>query len=219
MTRKVQFIEDEYYHVYNRGTEKRKIFLNPDDYNRFLAMLYVCNSEYPVSVNFRGRTSEIFVTERGQILVDICAYCLMPNHFHLIVRERSEGGVSKFMQKLITGYTMYFNKINERSGALFQGKFKATHIDDDRYLSYLISYIHLNPVKIIDPNWKEVGVTQKNKAKSFLDNYTYSSYLDYCGKERQLKKIINPNAMPTYSETPKDFKASVETWLEYSQEL
>jgi len=95
---------------------------------------------------------------RGEQLVNIVTYCLMSNHFHLLIYEKTEGGISKFMQKVTTAYTMYFNKSKQRTGALFQGKFKAKHASiNDNYLKYLVAYIHLNPIKLIDAQWKENG--------------------------------------------------------------
>ena len=143
----------------------------------------------------------------------------MPNHFHLIIREKEIGGISKFMQKLITGYTMYFNQLNERSGSLFQGKFKASHIDNDRYLSYLISYVHLNPIKIIDPEWKERGIRNKKSAEKFLDNYKYSSFVDYCGVNRYEKSILSMDTLPKYQDTSDYFRATVSDWLDYPSEV
>ncbi len=217
MSRNFYFSPGEFYHVYNRGTEKRKIFLTNHDYKRFLNLLYLANNTSPVPFQLRGSTSyNVFLLERKDTLVDICAYCLMPNHFHLIIHEKEEGGISRFMQKLTTGYTMYFNTKNERNGSLFQGRFKASHVDSDRYLTYLIAYLHLNPIKIVNSKWKESGIINKDEAREFLDKYEYSSYLDYCGMERIQKKIIDINTLPNHSETPKDFKTSIESWLNYS---
>lgn len=139
----------------------------------------------------------------------------MPNHFHLLIRERDEGGISRFMQKLTTGYTMYFNTKNERSGALFQGKFKAEHVDKDRYLKYIISYIHLNPIKLIEPQWKEIGISDRKRAGAYLQNYRYSSFLDYAGKDRLEKRLINRSALPDYFESPLSFKTETSDWLDY----
>lgn len=206
----------EYYHIYNRGTEKRDIFLNHRDYERFLSLLYLCNdSKRAVVTKLQGRTlDKALGLERGPTRIDICAYCLMPNHFHLLVREKGDGHISKFMQKLTTGYTMYFNKLNERSGALFQGKYKFIHANTDNYLSYLISYIHLNPVKLIDPKWKENGIQNKRRAEKFLNGYSYSSYPDYLGLKRYHSKILAKDALPKYFETLKDFKTVIKYWLQ-----
>lgn len=221
MSRSVAFAPNEYYHLYNRGVEKREVFLCTKDYERFLSLLYMCNSASPVDLKLQGsHLHEILLLTRDKKLLDICAYCLMPNHFHLLVRshEDSEGGISRFMQKLTTAYTMYFNKKYDRSGSLFQGKFKATHAIDDNYLKYLIAYIHLNPVKLIDSKWKENGIHDRDHAEAFLHQYRYSSFADFAGFNRLENKIISLEALPTYFEKPSDFKANVREWLEYKSD-
>lgn len=223
-----KFAPGELYHLYNRGTEKRNIFSTKKDYERFVALLFLCNSKNKIHIKDllpRGSTSgnllhDLCEIERGDTLVDIGAYCLMPNHFHLLIKEKEEGGSSKFMQKLMTGYTMYFNTRHERTGALFQGKFKATHAKEDRYLKYLISYIHLNPVKLIEPAWKETGIADRKNAEAFLKSYTYSSYLDYTtmGTERSESLVLEKNCLPNYFETAKMFDAHITDWLDYFHE-
>ena len=143
----------------------------------------------------------------------------MPNHFHLLIGEKIEGGISRFMQKLSIGYTMYFNKLRERSGALFQGKFKATHADNDRYLKYLISYIHLNPVKLIDPQWKENGIANRKKAEEYLAHYSVSSYLDYIGIQRSENRIISKDVLPEYFNSENNFKNTITDWLGYHESI
>lgn len=209
----------ELYHIYNRGTEKRKIFMSGRDYDRFLILLYLCNSIDPVRLDdlTQGSTlRELFAYDKGEPLVDLCAYCLMPNHFHLLVRELTEGGIARFIQKVVTGFTMYFNKLHERTGALFQGKYKTRHVADDLYLKQLLSYIHLNPVKLIEPKWQETGIANRSQAEKFLENYSYSSFLDYTGTDRVESPILNMTALKEYydCEAPSDFKQSVKDWLE-----
>lgn len=207
---------NSYYHIYNRGTEKRRIFLVEKDYQRFLSSLFICNGSKPVDLKIQGKTLlESLRNDRGETIVDICAYCLMPNHFHLLVHEKIEGGISKFMQKLQIAYTMYFNKKNERSGALFQGKYKLSIAETDNYLKYLIAYIHLNPVKLIEPNWKENGIKNESLVLKFLQNYKYSSYSDFVGQKREEEKILNRKALPEYFEKPTDFKNTIKDWLKY----
>jgi putative transposase len=224
MSRNTILASGEFYHIYNRGTEKRDIFTSTTDYNRFVAQLYLCNSSTPVRIDNltkqQGSTllETLLEVDRGEPLVDIASYCLMSNHFHILVREKEEGGISRFMQKLLTGYTMYFNKRHERTGTLFQGKFKASHVTEDRYLKYLISYIHLNPVKIIDANWKENGIHNRKQAEFFLTKYPYSSYQDYLGYSRVENIIINPVVLPEYFESAGDFEASVTEWLNFKSE-
>lgn len=215
MSRNTTFFEGGFYHIYNRGTEKRNIFSSPSDYERFLSLLYMSNGSIPVHLQRQGRTlTEVYKIDRGKTLVNICAYCLMPNHFHLLIHEVERGGLSRFMQKLTTAHTMYFNKRHERTGALFQGKFKAVHVQEDRYLSYLIAYIHLNPIKIIDSKWKEDGIKNQKKAEAYLSEYRYSSYLDFCGHKRIEIAILN-DTLPKYFKTPNDFKTNISYWLNF----
>jgi putative transposase len=214
--RKVQFINDCLYHVYNRGTEKRKIFLEEKDYFRFIHDLYEFNDVNAV-LNlgkrfewYRGSTS----IHRGprELLVEIIAFCLMPNHFHLILRQLKEGGIVKFMQKLGTGYTMYFNQKNQRTGALFQGKFKAILVDKDEYFLPLVNYIHLNPVELIEPNWKEEGIKAWGKVNEFLGNYRWSSYPDYIGI-KNFPSVINKNFLINYYKDEQNYKKYLMTDL------
>lgn len=214
--KRISFALDEFYHIYNRGTEKRNIFLSKNDYNRFLLLLYHCNSSQNIILRLENKNFDADPVK--ETIVDICAYCLMPNHFHLLIREKIEGGISRFIQKLSTGYTMYFNKRHERSGVLFQGKFKSTHVDYDEYLKYVFSYIHLNPVKLIDPNWKENGITNHDRAKKYLENYTPSSYPDYLGVSRKENVIITKDAMPNYFTSVADYERTISDWLNFKIE-
>ena len=122
MTRKISFSVGEYYHLYNRGVDKRNIFANKNDYGRFTALLYLCNSSKPINISkhFDRKRSfqELFVVPRKNTLVEIVSYCLMPNHFHILVYEKRESGISRFMQKLSTAYSMYFNVKRGRTGGL-----------------------------------------------------------------------------------------------------
>ncbi len=201
----------EFYHIYNRGTEKRKIFLTKTDYERFLSLLYLANSSESIKIenirrSERGSTllTRALEVDRNEPLVAIVSYCLMPNHFHLLLHQQVDNGISRFMQKLVTAYTMYFNTKNERTGALFQGKFKSVHAGEDRYLKYLIAYIHLNP---INP-----------KERVTLDDYPYSSYSDLAGILRPQGKILNKTVLPNYFPTPKEFKKEIQGWIGYGSE-
>ncbi|HVV39416.1 MAG TPA: transposase [Candidatus Paceibacterota bacterium] len=223
MSRKTILASGEFYHLYNRGTEKRKIFMDKTDYERFLALLYLCNSTLDVRIDNVKQASQqgstllekTFQMDRGNTLIDLNAYCLMPNHFHILAHEHTEGGISRFMQKLTTAYTMYFNTRYKRMGALFQGKYRAEHAKSDRYLKYLISYIHLNPIKLVESKWKETGIKNKIAAKEYLRRYRYSSFLDYGGHQREEIRIITRDSLPRYFETPKGFTDSVTEWLSY----
>ncbi len=217
MRRKFEFSIGEYYHVYNRGTDKRNIFESSHDYNRFILLLHLCNNIDRVDIDKLLREGQSFPTlintEITDRIVDIGAYCLMPNHFHLFVKEKQENGISLFMKKLLTAYSMYFNKKHSRSGGLFEGPFLAKHANSDKYLKYLISYIHLNPVKMIDPMWKENGISSHENAKKYLSEYKYSSYLDYIGIIRAEEKILNRNSFPEYFNNFKEFENFTDEWI------
>lgn len=175
MRRKVPFENNEHYHVFNRGVEKRKIFLNEEDYSYFVFILDFFNTKQQVvnsRFHYRGRTS---INKPKDKLVEIISYCLMPNHYHFFLRQVDDGGISKFLQKVMTGYTMYFNKKYKRSGVLFQGKTKSNHVNEDKYLQYLKMYIELNPLDLFESGWKEKGVKNKKKAKKFLEEYKWKS--------------------------------------------
>ncbi len=216
MERKFSFSVGEFYHIYNRGNNKSNIFLDAKDKKRFQKLLYVCNNTKPV-VYKTIQGMPLDKIERGEQLVDIGLYCLMPNHFHLLLHEIKEGGISLFVEKLLTAYSMYFNKKNTRTGRLFEGRFKASFVGTDEYLKYLFSYIHLNPVKIIDKHWKENGITDKQNTKEFLQKYTYSSYLDYCGQKREENLILDKRNFPEYFKDTEDFDRFIDEWLSFRE--
>ncbi len=219
MSRPITFSINEFYHIYNRGTDKRRIFITKNDYERFIILLYLANSKEPIRIDTRRQSfKDLFEKDRGENLVEIGAYCLMPNHFHLLLKEKTENSISLFMQKLTTAYTMYFNKKYERNGVLFQGVFKAEHLDDDNYLKYIYSYIHLNPIKLIDATWKKNGIKNQTKAEKFLTEYQYSSYGKYINLNRTENVIINERAFPQYFENTTNFKEMIRFWLSFTKE-
>lgn len=212
MQRKISIAPGEYYHIYNRGVEKRNIFLDEADRKRFVRLLYLANGEEHLVFRLvQGLPlNEVLIGPRH---VAIGAYALMPNHFHILIKEIKEGGTTKFMEKLQTAYSMYFNKKNERVGPLFQGTFKAEHVDRDEHLKYLFAYIHLNPIKLLEPQWKESGIQNKKSAKRFLEKYPFSSYVDHKGEKREENIILSTNEFPEYFSKYKDFEYFIENWL------
>lgn len=201
--------------------------MSEHDYHRFMMLMYLCNSDGSVKLEnvLRGNRGSmldtlmttVFSLDRGEPIVDIGAYCLMPNHFHILVHEKMEGGISKFMLKLGTAYTMYFNKKKERTGALFEGPFRATHVDEDTYLKHLLAYIHLNPVALVEPKWKESGIQNREVALEHLNDYRFSSYLDHSKIARTENLILNFEPFPEYFENEKDFETHIQDWLEYAR--
>ncbi|MDO8183845.1 MAG: transposase [bacterium] len=153
--RKIKFAPGEYYHLVNRGVGKKNIFINTADYARFLFLILYCQS--PVSFTNIGHhtskfkntnTFRISLTTETKVIsnryVELVSFCLMPNHFHLLIKEEQEGGISCYMQRIQNAYTKYFNTKNKITGHLFQGPFRAVHIEDNEQLLYLSAYIHKN---------------------------------------------------------------------------
>ena len=147
--RPIPFVTEEYYHLYNRGNSKQNIFHDEQDYLYFVNLLTIMNNKERVKSRLDKQNSD-----PKDRLVSIGAYCLMTNHFHVLVRQEKEKGISIYMQKVSTGYSMYYNKKYKRTGSLFEGKFKSKYAGEDRYLKYLFSYIHLNPLKTLDQHWQ-----------------------------------------------------------------
>ena len=206
MAERSPFGIDEWYHCYNRGVDKRTVFEDASDYNRFLLLLFIGNSSEPIHIaNLKDRNLHAVLEdtsiERGEPLVEIGAYTLIYNHFHLILKEILKGGAALFMQKIFTAYTMYFNKKNERTGALFAGTFKSKHIDDDRYLKQVISYSHLNAAELFDPRWKDGGGNLE-KVKQHLVKYPYSSLPDFLGQSRPERKILGDSIFELFETVP-----------------
>jgi len=214
--RKVSFVFGEYYHIYNRGNSKQKIFHNKNDYLYFIKLLHVLNQKDNKQMRDQAHQNIFISHENNNPLVSVGAYVLMPNHFHLLITPTENGDISKYMQKVCTGYVMYYNQKYKRTGSLFEGKFKSRHTDNDNHLKYLFSYIHLNPVKLIDKNWKENGIKDVKKTLDFLDFYDYSSYLDYTSEQKRSQYIIlDKKAFPDYFSGFKIFKKEILEWINY----
>lgn len=219
MTRKVPFAPNENYHVFNRGVEKRDVFLDENDYMRMSLLLFLCNDVVPVRLtktlkHYQGPTLIFLKEKQENPLVDIYAYCLMPNHFHLVLRELVDGGAALFLQKLLTAYTMYFNKKYDRTGVLFQGKTKSEHLDTDSYFRHIFAYVHLNPAELIDPGWKQTGLKNKKKTQKFMRSYEYSSYYDYYVSKRPESEILNMKDAPDFINNFDDLEEIIKILME-----
>ena len=189
--RKISLESTGYYHIYNRGVNKSPIFYDDDDYLRFLHGIYYFNDSnfipeyFPYQTRYQGLALDLKKVRNE--MVEILAWCFMPNHYHFILSQKTDKGISKFMHRLGTGYTMYLNRKYEGSGHVFQGTFKAKLIDDNEYLQHLTRYIHLNPMDMHDKEWKEYGAKNLESSKEFLLKYKWSSLPDYLDTENRFK--------------------------------
>lgn len=199
-----QFSPGEYYHIYNRGVEKRNIFLTNKDRWRFLTLLFALQGKESFSqmnrltlnVEHRMFDEEISQGILKTQYIELVSFCLMPNHFHLLVGEIEEGGISKFMQRILNAYTKYFNIQYKRTGHLFGGRFQSVHIDREEYLHYLSAYIHLNPRNL--PNWKGKEI-----------EYPWSSFQDFV-KENRWKNFLNPSLIRNQFKNSREYQLFVE---------
>ena len=141
--RKVTIATGEYYHIYNRGVEKRTIVEDVLDVDRFMQSIAEFNTAVPIGSIYENRGNGVS-TKSEDRLVEFIAFCLNPNHFHFLLKQVAEKGIEQFMQRLGSGYTKYFNHRHKRVGSLFQGPFKAIHVENDDYLLHLSAYINLN---------------------------------------------------------------------------
>ncbi|MGB7957647.1 MAG: transposase [Minisyncoccia bacterium] len=212
--KKPTFVTGEIYHVYNRGVEKREVFLEPSDYFRMIHDLYELNDRDAVLNSQYCSRRNSFKQKGGrarEILVEILAFVLMPNHYHLALRQVEENGIVKFMQKLGTGYTNYFNKKTNRVGPLFQGSFKATYIDTDDYLRNLLGYIHTNPATLVENYRSSTSII------SSLEKYRWSSFPDYIGI-KNFPSITSRKFLLEVMGGSEGVRASADAWLTHRGE-
>mgnify|MGYP001592290554 FL=1 len=211
----------EIYHILSRGVDKRKIFLEEEDYLRFVHDLFEFNDrEAALNIGYFFKNQYIdlrsrYIGEKRQkrkFLVKILIFCLMPNHYHLLLTPIVEGGITKFMRKLNIGYAKYFNQKYERVGALFQGRYKSIHIQNDSHFIHLPYYIHLNPLDLKFPEWRGGEIKNYKGAIKFLENYRWSSFLDYIGK-KNFPSITQRDLLLEFFEGPENYKKETIKWL------
>lgn len=203
--RNIKIAPGEYYHIFNRGVNKQLIFHETTDWARFLFL--ILHFQSPVIFQNIGRPTKEFVKHSvfninsDEIIkkryVELTAFCLMPNHFHLIVKEVKEGGISQYMQRVLNSYTKYFNTKYKKSGHLFQGPYKAVHVENNEQLLYLSAYIHRNPREFTNWSGKE-------------EKYQWSSYQDLV-KQNRFEKLINSDIITDQFKNKNDYNNFVKT--------
>lgn len=209
--RRTPLVNGEFYHVFNRGVARAPTFISRAEYKQaMLTLSYYRYAEPPVSL---ARFKEISQEERQQLLaslqkadklVEIVAFVLMPNHFHFLLKQNQDKGISKFASQFTNSYTRYFNTLNERVGPLFQGVFKSVHVETDEQLVHLSRYIHINPV-----------VSNVIKEDDLL-SYPWSSFSDYVGN---VSPQISTVPVLVHFKNPQEYKKFVFDQIDYGKEL
>ena len=189
------FAPDTYYHVYNRGVEKRTIFLDEQEYTVFLGLLKKYLTGHNHNPNNRHKRSSTDLSAHASLL----AYCLMPNHFHLLLYQKSEQGVTQLLRRVSTGYAMYFNQRYKRVGGLFQSRFKASAINADSYLHHISRYIHMNP-------------------KDYK-TWPYSSFRYYDGTGKSATWLNTAPILELFENDPNQYQTFLEDYLDTKKEL
>jgi len=216
------------YHVLNRGVDKRKIFLDKQDYYRFIHDLFEFNTNGRVNNVYHQFHKNNDIASRyfeRKLLVNIHFFCLMPNHYHLLLsptennsnndkredRERNPK-ISEFMKKVNIGYAKYFNQKYKRTGALFEGRYKSIPILGDPHFSHIQYYIHFNPLDLIMPEWRKRKIENFEKAINFLRKYRWSSHLDYLG-EKNFSSVTQRDFFLDFFGGTKKYEKSITNWL------
>lgn len=241
--RREQFVNGEIYHIIVRRIADNLSFKNIDDYYRGIFSIYEFNNAHPVEITKRRQVirafkkrlkkqikplceiggsppSSNFPDERDH-LVEVLLFCLMPNHIHLLLRQLKDGGITKFMSKFGTGYANYFKeKYNQKGeGYFFRGRFVSIRIETDDQLKIIFVYIHTNPISLIEPKWKEIGIKNPDKVIKFLENkYRWSSYFDYIGK-KNFPSVTERDFMLKVMGGEQGCKDFIENWVKYKGEI
>jgi len=208
----------EVVHVLNRGVDKRKIFLDEQDYFRFVHDLFEFNDVSSVNTTFYTFKRNNDVGRRKiekkprKLLVNILAFCLMPNHYHLLLMPKVQNGIALFVKKLNGGYAKYFNAKYERSGALFQGKYKRIVVEKEAHFIHLPYYIHLNPLDLITPEWRNRKINNFSKTIKFLNSYRWSSHLDYTG-QKNFPSVTQREFPLKFFGSHEQYERCIEEWL------
>lgn len=199
----IPFISGEFYHLYNRGLEKRDIFTQSRDYSHFIQTFLYYQIQNPKPKFSTFRRNKIFPVDHSKKIVEIIGYCLMPNHFHLLVKQLKEGGISEFMRRFILSYIKFRNLKYNHQGPLFNGSFKAVLIESDEQLIHTSRYIHLNPL---------VSLLVKD-----LDLYPWSSYEEYIGLNSNNQ--VSKDEVLNFFKSPQDYQKFVLDQADYGRTL
>ncbi len=206
-----RFSPGHVYHVYNRGVNKQDIFADDRDRQRLLTLLPYClTAETATSYSLFKRSRQQSKQKRrlkpaaGKGLVDLLCYCFMDNHFHLLLKENMEQGLSKYMQKLLNSYARYFNTRHQRSGPFFSGRFRSTLVNSDEHFLHVSRYVHLNPfaARLVDNPF----------------NYQWSSVREYTSASTKQETVCHTSLIKSMM-TPKQYRDFTTDYAGYSRDL
>lgn len=203
------------YHVLSRGVDKRKIFMDDKDYLRFVHDLFEFNDQQrAIDVSYHFNPRDVGRNEKKvrKLLVNVHAFCLMPNHYHLMISPRTENGLSLFMKKINGGYARYFNERHKRTGTLFERRYKHILLKSHAHFIHLPYYIHLNPLDLIAPEWRERKMKNIKKAIGFLNSYRWSSHLDYAG-QKNFPSVTQREFLLEFFGGKKGYGSQIENWI------
>lgn len=211
-----EFIEGNVYHVLNRGVDKRTIFMDKRDYSRFMYDLFEFNdiTRPPKYSDIASPITNPVTTEhkKRSLLVEVLSFVLMPNHYHLLLLQKTENGIPLFMKKLNMGYAKYFNDKYKRKGALFEGRYKSIEVTNEPHFLWLPYYIHCNPLDFIFPQWRKGEIKNSKEALIFLESYRWSSHLDYIGV-KNFPLVTQRKFLIDIFGSTQNYKTQFEQWL------
>lgn len=214
--RELKFVNGEFYHIFDRGVDKRRIFDTDDDFLRFRDSLFLFNdanyahSGDPFDKLVRLEAPDLYDSIRDPLL-RIISYTLLPNHFHLYVQQLKDGGIPEFFHKVKKAYSWSYNRRNNRTGALFEGKYKARHINNEAYFRHIVPYIHLNVLDLTGDDWRGGKVRDWNSSLHFMDVYRWSSHTVFMGQDQDYP-VIDPGAIQNFYRSPEEYITHLRDW-------
>ncbi len=230
-SRQRQFENGGIYHITSRRIGNNLLFRDENDYYRGIFSIYEFNNKNPVSIRQRREERARFKTDpRGRgteeddkrdKLVEVLAFCLMPNHLHLLLQQIEDNGISRFMQKVGGGYARYLRDRYQEEGQrgyVFQNRFVSVPIETDEHLQIIFTYIHTNPIALIEPKWKELGVTNREEAAEFVTKYKWSSYQDYLD-QANFPSVTTRDFILKIMAGPEGCQESIDAWIANKEEL
>lgn len=207
MIERPKFVNDHVYHIYNRGVAKQVIFHDDQDYHHFLSTLSFYLEESPetkFSAVSQEKRPEVLSKNPKNSLIEILAYCLMPNHFHLLVKQSLDEGITTLMRRSLNSYTRAYNTRYNRVGTAFQGRFSVVLVENDEQLLHLSRYIHLNPFVA-----KLVGQPKDYIWSSYNNNYL----------QNQSSRLCHPKFVLSIAGSSEQYQKFVEDYASYAQDL